>query len=42
LLDALKTYNLESGLIITDDTEDELVIENKTIKIIPAWKWLLE
>ncbi|MFT4203867.1 MAG: ATP-binding protein [Chitinophagaceae bacterium] len=41
LLDALNTYNLQSGLIITDDTEDEFVIENKTIKIIPAWKWLL-
>lgn len=42
LLDALNTYNLQSGLIITDDTEDEFVIENKTIKIIPAWKWLLQ
>lgn len=42
LLDALNTYTLPSGLIITDDTEEELVVENKTIKIIPAWKWLLE
>ncbi|MBX2966475.1 MAG: ATP-binding protein [Cyclobacteriaceae bacterium] len=42
LLDALNTYNLQSGLIITDDTEDELVVEDKNIKIIPAWKWLLE
>ncbi|MGC4129023.1 MAG: ATP-binding protein [Bergeyella sp.] len=42
LLDALNAYNLQSGLIITDDTEEELIIEDKTIHIIPAWKWLLE
>jgi len=42
LFDALNAYNLPSGLIITDDTEEELVTDNKTIKIIPAWKWLLD
>ncbi|MBX2951534.1 MAG: ATP-binding protein [Leadbetterella sp.] len=42
LLDALNAYNLPSGLIITDDTEEELVTDSKTIKIIPAWKWLLD
>ncbi len=42
LLDALNTYNLESGLIITDDTEEEFVVDGKTIRIVSAWKWLLE
>jgi len=42
LLDAMKTYNLQSGLIITEDTEEETFDNNKEIKIIPAWKWLLE
>jgi len=42
LLEALNTYNLPSGLIITDDTEEEIIIEDKTIQIMPAWKWLLE
>jgi predicted AAA+ superfamily ATPase len=42
LLDALNTYRIQSGLIITDDTEDEVVYESKEIKIVPAWKWLLE
>src|SRR5690606_36890497 len=42
LLEALNTYNLPSGLIITDDTEEEIIIEDKTIQIMAAWKWLLE
>lgn len=42
LLDAMNTYNLQSGLIITDDTEEEITENGKIIKIIPAWKWLLE
>ena len=27
-------------LIITNDEEGELVKDGKTIKIMPAWKWL--
>ena len=42
LLDAMTAYNLQSGLIITDDNEEEIIENGKTIKIIPAWKWLLE
>ena len=42
LLDAMTAYNLQSGLIITDDHEEEIIENSKTIKIIPAWKWLLE
>jgi predicted AAA+ superfamily ATPase len=42
LLDAMNAYNLQSGLIITDDTEEEIRENGKIIKILPAWKWLLE
>jgi predicted AAA+ superfamily ATPase len=42
LLDAMNAYNLPSGLIITDDTEEEIIYNDKKITIIPAWKWLLK
>ena len=42
LLDAMNAYNLPSGLIITDDTEEEIIENDKKITIIPAWKWLLK
>ncbi len=29
-------------LVITRDDERTLVLDNKTIEVIPAWKWLLE
>ena len=42
LLEALKAYDLEKGLILTEDTEDEFDVEGKKIIVIPIWKWLLE
>jgi hypothetical protein len=51
LLDACKAYNLDNGLILTEDEEGEeireLSLENgekREVKIIikPIWKWLLE
>jgi predicted AAA+ superfamily ATPase len=42
LLDAMSAYNLPSGLIITEDTEEDFFDNKKKITIIPAWKWLLE
>ncbi len=41
LLDALDCYNLKEGLILTSDTEEELTINQKQIRIMPVWKWLL-
>lgn len=41
LLEAMEKFNLKEGLIITENQEEERKIEGKTIKIIPAWKWLL-
>ncbi|HII14923.1 MAG TPA: ATP-binding protein [Nanoarchaeota archaeon] len=38
---AMKYFALKSGIILTKDEEKEIVVEKKTIKIIPLWKWLL-
>lgn len=40
LLDALRSYNLSEGTILTLDQEDMVNIEGKTILIMPVWKWL--
>ena len=42
LADALQTYNLSEGLILTDDTEDDIEIDGKQIIVKPVWKWMLE
>ncbi|NCC71732.1 ATP-binding protein [bacterium] len=42
LLFAMNFFKLEIGYILTYDQEDELKIDNKIIKVIPVWKWLLE
>jgi predicted AAA+ superfamily ATPase len=41
LLNAMKTYNFDCGLILTQDEEYEEIISNKKITIMPVWKWLL-
>ncbi len=40
LLEAMKEFKLNQGLILTYDQEDEL--EKKKIILKPVWKWLLE
>ena len=42
LLDALNCYNLSHGYIITNSQEEVIQMEDKTIHIMPCWKWLLE
>lgn len=42
IIEALERFRLKAGLIITEDQEEEKKIGGKKIKIIPAWKWLLE
>ncbi|MDD2798002.1 MAG: ATP-binding protein [Bacteroidales bacterium] len=41
LMDAMVTYNLSKGIILTIETEEIVTLENKQIEIIPVWKWLL-
>jgi uncharacterized protein len=40
LFEALVTYNLDEGLILTDDTEETLNLQGKRINIIPVFKWM--
>lgn len=42
LLEAMEKFKLKTGLIITESQEEERKINGKRIKIVPAWKWLLE
>ncbi|MBS3154901.1 ATP-binding protein [Candidatus Woesearchaeota archaeon] len=42
LIDAMNKFKLKEGLILTYNQEDKFVVEDKTIKAIPVWKWLLE
>lgn len=41
LLSALNEFNLESGLIITEDFEGEEIIGDKRITYMPLWLWLM-
>lgn len=41
LLKAMEEFKIKKGLIITENQEEERIIDNAKIKIIPAWKWLL-
>lgn len=42
LIEAMKSYGLQEGLIITQNEQETLEIENLQINIIPIWKWLLD
>jgi hypothetical protein len=42
LIEAMETYKLTEGLLLTENTEGEKIVENKKILIKPIWKWLLE
>ncbi len=42
LVEALKEFKLKEGLILTNDKEDEFMVEGKKIVIKPVWKWLVE
>ena len=42
LLEALHTYKLKEGLLLTSEQEGEITKNKKKIIIKPVWKWLLE
>ena len=41
LVKAMEELKLKAGLILTDDTEEDLQIAGKSIKAMPLYKWLL-
>ena len=42
LVKAMKELKLEQALILTEDEEDIIKIDNKKIKVMPTFQWLLE
>jgi predicted AAA+ superfamily ATPase len=42
LLDAVNTYGLKEGLILTESMERDFEVEGVRIRIKPVWKWMLE
>ncbi len=41
LLEALRLYHLQEGLILTSDQEKQIQLEGYSIHVLPVWKWLL-
>jgi uncharacterized protein len=41
LEEAMTELKLENGLIITYDQEDSFILNGKSVKAIPAWKYLI-
>ena len=41
LLDAMNSYNLNNGLILTFEENEELLIDGKKIEVLPITDWLL-
>ena len=41
LVEALTFFDLEEGIIITMNQEDEIIQDEKKIHVIPAWKWFM-
>ena len=41
LVEALIEHNLAKGYILTNNQEDKLVVDGKTLIIEPVWSWLL-
>lgn len=42
LLEASKVTNCDNLWIINKEEEKTLIIEEKTINIVPAWKWMIQ
>lgn len=42
LLDAIHSYGLKEGLILTESMEKEIKVQGVRISVKPVWKWMLE
>jgi hypothetical protein len=40
LMEAMEDYKLDEGLIVTSDVTEDLEIEDRRIRILPAWRWM--
>lgn len=42
LIEAMNTYRLREGVILTENEQDSIKMDGFVIAVIPIWKWLLE
>ena len=42
LLEAMKCFELNRGLILTHDQEEDLTIGDYKVSVKPIWKWTLQ
>jgi uncharacterized protein len=42
ILEAMDELNINSGLILTMNQDDQIVQNNKNIIVLPVWKWMLD
>lgn len=40
--EVMNKFKLRTGLILTNDPEEEIKVNSKKILVKPVWKWLLE
>ncbi|OFZ78659.1 MAG: hypothetical protein A2583_07070 [Bdellovibrionales bacterium RIFOXYD1_FULL_53_11] len=41
LLEAMKKFNIKTGLILTGGENETIKLEGRTIRVLPAWYWCL-
>ena len=41
LTEAMNTYHLREGIILTENEQQTIEMEGRLISVIPIWKWLL-
>ncbi|MBS3790953.1 MAG: ATP-binding protein [Candidatus Thermoplasmatota archaeon] len=41
LKDAMEEYDLEEGLVLTENEKDNIVLDGREIDVLPVWLWLL-
>ena len=41
LIEAMSTYKLQEGLILTENEQETIKVDGVLITIMPIWKWLL-
>jgi predicted AAA+ superfamily ATPase len=42
LIEAMKYFKIETGIILTYNQEKEIKLDKYRIQVLPVWKWLLE
>ena len=41
LMEAMRTYDLQEGIILTENEQDTIEMDGFQISVMPIWKWLL-